>query len=413
MLRRVNNYNGKFVGVMELVIDEAQINRMYRNFESEDMEFFLVDAGGRIVSSSDKARLGENLGDKNYYEFITTHTNEGQIFKIGEMPYLVISKEYEKMGCRLVGMIPKQNIVGEVDQLVWIITLIGLAGILVASLLVKWTAKQTTRPLERVISVINSVSHGDYSARVGLHTRDEFGELGSQLDEMIDNTVRLMELIRYQSEQKRSYELENLQMQINPHFLYNSLETVCGIIDAGEGKLAIRMINYISRFYRGVLSGGDTLVTIDQEVQITLRYLEIVKIRYRNSFEFDYNFPKEMIQAKTPKLILQPIVENSIMHGFLGKKSHGSLRIRGLQKKDKMVITITDNGCGIPSEELRRIMAGERRKSYHGGGFGLRNIDERIKLAFGESYGLRVRSKYGIGTQVSIFLPLDERGELP
>ncbi len=183
-----------------------------------------------------------------------------------------------------------------------------------------------------------------------------------RLDEMIDNTVRLMELIRYQSEQKRSYELENLQMQINPHFLYNSLETVCGIIDAGEDKLAIRMINYISRFYRGVLSGGDTLVTIDQEVQITLRYLEIVKIRYRNSFEFDYNFPKEMIQAKTPKLILQPIVENSIMHGFLGKKSHGSLRIRGTTEKDKMVITITDNGCGIPSEELRRIMAGGAEK---------------------------------------------------
>ena len=268
-------------------------------------------------------------------------------------------------------------------------------------------------PLERVISVINSVSHGDYSARVGLHTRDEFGELGSQLDEMIDNTVRLMELIRYQSEQKRSYELENLQMQINPHFLYNSLETVCGIIDAGEDKLAIRMINYISRFYRGVLSGGDTLVTIDQEVQITLRYLEIVKIRYRNSFEFDYNFPKEMIQAKNAEAHFAAHC-GELHHAWLSrKKSHGSLRIRGLQKKDKMVITITDNGCGIPSEELRRIMAGERRKSYHGGGFGLRNIDERIKLAFGESYGLRVRSKYGIGTQVSIFLPLDERGELP
>ena len=118
--------------------------------------------------------------------------------------------------------------------------MIGLAEILVASLLVKWTAKQTTRPLERVISVINSVSHGDYSARVGLHTRDQFGELGSRLDEkMIDNTVRLMELIRYQSEQKRSYELENLQMQINPHFLCNSLETVCGMTDAGEDELAI------------------------------------------------------------------------------------------------------------------------------------------------------------------------------
>ena len=95
--------------------------------------------------------------------------------------------------------------------------------------------------------VINSVSHGDYSARVGLHTRDEFGELGSQLDEMIDNTVRLMELIRYQSEQKRSYELENLQMQINPHFLYNSLETVCGIIDAGEDKLCLLYTSHMQR----------------------------------------------------------------------------------------------------------------------------------------------------------------------
>ena len=105
-------------------------------------------------------------------------------------------------------------------------------------------------------------------------------------------------------------------------FLYNSLETVCGIIDAGEDKLAIRMINYISRFYRGVLSGGDTLVTIDQEVQITLRYLEIVKIRYRNSFEFDYNFPKEMIQAKTPRSsFCSPLWRTPSCMAFSAKKA--------------------------------------------------------------------------------------------
>ncbi len=411
LLRRVSNYNGKFVGVMELIIDENQVNKMYRNFESEGLQFLLVDADGRIVSCSDKTLLGKSLADKKYYEFVSTHSNEGRIFNIDDVPYIVICKEYKKLGYRLVGMIPKREIVGEVGQLVWIIIFIGFAGITVASVLVKWTARKTTSPLERVISVIDSVSHGDYSARVRLHTQDEFGELGSQLDEMIDNTVRLMELIRYQSEQKRRYELENLQMQINPHFLYNSLETVCGIIDAGEDKQAIRMINHISRFYRGVLSGGDTLVTIDQEVQITLRYLEIVKIRYRNSFEFDYDFPDVMIHAKTPKLILQPLVENSIVHGFLGKRKPGSLRIRGRLMEDKMVITITDNGCGIHPEELRCIMAGKHKKSYNGGGFGLRNIDERIKLVFGEKYGLQIRSKYGIGTRVSISLPLDEQGE--
>lgn len=412
LLRRVNNYTGKFVGVLELMIDEKQINRTYRNFESEDMQFFVVDPQGRVVSCTDKKRLGESILDKNYYEYVTTHSGEGKIFNVDEMPYLVISKEYEKLGCRLVGMIPKQNIVGEVGYLILIIILIGAAGILAATLLVKLTAKKTTLPLERVISVIGSVSRGDYSVRVRLDTQDEFGQLGRQLDEMIDNTVQMMDLVRYQSEQKRRYELENLQMQINPHFLYNSLETVCGIIDAGEDQLAIRMINYISRFYRGVLSSGDTLVTIDQEVQITLRYLEIIKIRYRNTFQFDYNFPHKMIYAKTPKLILQPLVENSIVHGFLGKKDNGKLRIRGWLREDRMIITITDNGSGIEPEELQRILAGERRKSYNGGGFGIRNIDERVKLAFGESYGLRIRSRYGVGTQVSLTLPLEGQGEL-
>ena len=154
-------------------------------------------------------------------------------------------------------------------------------------------------------------------------------------------------------------------------------------------------------------------ISLRDEVDYVENYVNLQRCRYGDSVIFRTHISSILLEIQVLRFLLQPIVENSIMHGFLGKKSHGSLRIRGLQKKDKMVITITDNGCGIPSEELRRIMAGERRKSYHGGGFGLRNIDERIKLAFGESYGLRVRSKYGIGTQVSIFLPLDERGELP
>ncbi len=411
LLHRVNNYNGKFIGVLELAISENQINRMYRDFESGDMRFYLLDAAGRIVSATDKGELGGQLFEDSAFLDVAGGKNQGEEMRIGDVPCLVISKAYERLGYQLVGTVSKQAIIQDVNLLVWIIILIGAAGILISSILVRWTSKRSTYPLGRIISVIDSVSHGNYAARVELSVDEELRALGLQLNEMIDNMVGMMDQIRRQSEQKRMYELQNLQMQMNPHFLYNSLETVCGIIDAGDTALAIRMVNDISRFYRGVLSGGNAMVTVEQEIRITKRYLEIVRTRYKDSFGVDVKIQSEVLPMEIPKLILQPLVENSVVHGFIGRKGRSKLFIHGCIQGGKRIISISDNGCGIKPEKLERIMAPEHREVYQGGGFGLRSIDERIKLVFGEPYGLRIWSLPNVGTRVSLILPLGQGGE--
>ena len=404
-MHRVNNYNGKFMGVLELVLDEKYINRMYANLETEDFTFFILEDQKRIVSATDKSCLGTLFAEKSKGRQKFFSDSTGDFFYEENGNYLVIGRQYQDSQYLLLGMLNKTSVIESTYLLIKGILLIGAVGILIAFFLVKWSLKRTMMPLKKVMMVIKEINAGNYSARVQEYTLDELGELGRKLDEMMDNTVHLMKLIEYQSEQKRKYELENLQMQINPHFLYNSLETVCGIIEAGENQLAIRMVTYISRFYRSVLCGGETLITIDQEVQIALRYMEIIKIRYGNSFEFDYDIPGSIIHAKIPKLTLQPIIENAIMHGFLGAQRVGKIRIRGRRRKNKIILFVIDNGRGISQKQLGKVLDRHSEKTYQEGGFGLYSIGERIQLSFGEGYGLKIQSKENRGTCIQILLP--------
>lgn len=410
-LHLVNNYSGKLIGVLELIVDELQINQMYRSFESDDMRFYLVDGTGRIISCTEKSKLGTAFANPSAFSKVTASDFTGGSFTIDSVSSLLVSKKYDKLSYWLISVADRKAIVEDVNKLIWTIILIGASGIITASLLVRWTAKASTYPLERILSVIDSVSHGNYSARVDVQDSGEYCELEQQLNKMIDSIVDMMSLIEQQSEQKRMNELQNLQMQMNPHFLYNSLETVCGIIDVGDSQLAIRMINDISRFYRGVLSGGNSMVTIAQEIQITERYLDIVRIRYCDSFDFVYKIQNEMLQTEIPKLILQPLVENAVVHGFNGKRPHTKLWIHGYIQDDLRIIRISDNGYGMKPDELERVLAGEKPRKYQNGGFGLRGVEQRIKLAYGDQFGLRVWSQYGIGTRVAITLPLEKQEE--
>lgn len=410
-LHLVNNYSGKFIGVLELIVNETQLNRMYRSFESDEIKFFLVNSLGLIVSCTDKSKLGKTFAEPSIFSKITARDFPGGSFTIDNVSSLVISKKYSKLNYWLIGVADRKAVVQDVNLLVWTIIMIGAAGIITASLLVRWTAKTSTYPLERILSVIESVSLGNYTARVDIHQNGEYRDLEQQLNKMIDNMVDMMSLIKQQSEQKRMNELQNLQMQMNPHFLYNTLETVCGIIDAGNNQLAIQMVNDLSRFYRGVLSGGDSMVTIEQEIQITQRYLGIVRVRYCDSFDFNYKIQDEMLQTKIPKLILQPLVENAVVHGFIGKRPHTRLWIHGFFQGEQRVIRISDNGYGMKPEELEHVLTGVKPKKYQNGGFGLRGVEQRIKLVYGEQYGLKVWSHYGIGTRVTITLPPEKQEE--
>lgn len=410
-LHRVSNYSGKFVGVLELIIDEMQINQIYQKLETSDSSFVLVDSLGRIVSSSNKNELGKNISDESYYRFVVENSGDGKLFKIDGTNCLVTGSKYEKLGYQIISISPTKTVIRDVGVLISIILMIGFISIIVATVLERRTTTKTTLPVVQILQVVDRVSNGDFTARVEKAYQNEFQNLGLSLNRMIENMIKMMAQIQQQSDLKRKYELEYIQMQLNPHFLYNSMETICGIIESEDSRLAIRVIQLLSQFYRGVLSRGDTLITIDQEIQITLRYLEIMRIRYGSNFSFDYSFPDKMMSAKIPKLILQPLVENSVLHGFHGRNKNYKLRLRGKILDRGMEIRIIDNGVGMEQELISYIMSGKQQETYKGSGFGVHSVDERIKLAFGTEYGLSIHSKRGIGTMIRIYLPLKEQEE--
>ncbi|MNI40714.1 Sensor histidine kinase YehU [compost metagenome] len=203
-----------------------------------------------------------------------------------------------------------------------------------------------------------------------------------------------------------------MQSQINPHFLYNTLESICGLADLKRNADVVKIVNQLALFYRGVLSKGSSIISMEDEILITQTYLEILKIRYGDQMDYTLDFDPEVYKYKTIKLLLQPIVENSIYHGLKNKRGKGHIRIKGSVKGEQLVIVVADNGVGIKKERLDTILSREE-SDYKKKSFGLKSTDDRIKLYFGSEYGLEIVSEYGRGTMITLRLPTHEtRGDV-
>lgn len=404
LMRKVYYYTGAFAGILEMNIDEKQISALYRNGIADNMNVFIVNKDNVIVSSLKGTDIGTSIENEPFCSLINSAQGYGgKLFRVDNISQLVIFREYQSFGWKIIGIIPKQNITGQTRFLVIIVIVVGTLSIFLSFFFTKRFATLITSPINNIKTVVSQVSEGNYAARIKIINNDELGILSARINQMIEDILQLMESNKRHYEQKRIYELGYIQMQMNPHFLYNSLETVCGMIEAGEHKKAIHTINDISRFYRSVLNGGDTLITVSEEIEITMRYLKILKHRYGKIFKYELNIPDEMLNQKIIKLVLQPIVENAVLHGISGTRKDGLIVISGIISGDDQYLIVKDNGKGIPKEVRERIFSCKSDGFIKQKGFGIRNIDERIKLHFGNNYGLTIDSCQG--TQITIKFP--------
>lgn len=409
LMRKVYYYTGAFAGTLEMNVRENQISDLYKNSIVDNMNVFIVNKDNIIVSSPKSDEIGRSIENQPYCRFINSDQGYGgKLFRVDNISQLVIYREYQQFGWTIIGVIPKHSITGDTRFLIIIVITVGALSIFFSSFFTNRFASLITGPISNIETVVSQVSIGNYDARITIINKDELGILSSRINQMIENILELMESNKHHYEQKRIYELGYIQMQMNPHFLYNSLETVCGMIEAEEYKTAIRTINDIARFYRSVLNAGDTLITVNEEMQITLRYLKILKHRYGRIFRCEYNIPDEMLNQKIIKLVLQPIVENAVLHGISGSRKDGLIVISGIIDGDDQYLIVKDNGKGISKEEYERIFSYSNIAGTKAKGFGIRNIDERIKLHFGNNYGLTIESCQG--TQITIKFPYQKRG---
>lgn len=288
--------------------------------------------------------------------------------------------------------------------------LIALAGVVVAVGIMSYLIPLSiTRPFKELSQVTDEIAKGNLSVRANVNTGAEATALSNSMNTMIDKINELLEQVTTEQTRLRKAEFELLQAQINPHFLYNTLDAIIWLAEAGEQKRVVGMVRNLSDFFRTSLNQGKDINSIKEEMLHVKSYLEIQHVRYQDILSYDIEVPESLYIYSIPKITIQPLVENALYHGIKNKRGMGHISIRGQAGEKDFTITVTDDGIGIDETRLRQVQSGIQNKVLTGKDFyGLYNVCERIRLNFGEEYGIFIESVYGEGTSVRVILPYVE-----
>ncbi|MCG7377711.1 sensor histidine kinase [Paenibacillus sp. ACRSA] len=270
-----------------------------------------------------------------------------------------------------------------------------------------------TRPIRRMERKMKAVEQGDFSVELPIEGPLEVERLSRRFNLMVNKIRALMDEIIHEQEQKRRYELEALQAQINPHFLYNTLNSVVRMVGMSRNEEVVTMITSLSRLFRISLSQGKTIITVREELEHAHHYLTIQQMRFKHKFRFNMEADEETLDCLTLKLVLQPLIENAIVHGIEYDMDEGQIEIRVYQEEANLVLRIMDNGVGMTEEQVSSLLNGNVIvKSGAGSGVAVRNVHDRIQLYYGNDYGLEFASELEEGTTVWIRIPVQYKREL-
>ena len=264
-----------------------------------------------------------------------------------------------------------------------------------------------TQPISSLCENVRLIGEGQFQVDAVEINDYEIAELDTGIRKMAQRISCLLKDVKQEEMLHHKMELQLLQAQINPHFLYNTLDTIVWLVECGMNDEAVKMLGDLSVFFRTMLSKGEDIISLKEEVTHTRSYLDIQQVRYRDILDFEITLPKELEKVCLPKLTLQPLAENALYHGVKEKRGKSTIWITCRLEGETVVIQVRDNGIGIAKERLEELKAAlNSRKRI---GFGMSAVQERLRLFFGEPYGMSVCSEYGKGTCVEICIPISEK----
>ncbi len=374
---------------------------------------FIIDANDNVILSTKNFAAAKPVVDQRFrkkYRGGGSYTS--WIEKIHGVATLVSVKQINQIGWKIVATAPVNELNGELisfNQLVLLV--IGIACVL-ACLIAVLFVNDIANPIRKLVQSMSGVKGGNFDINLSYKRNDEFAFLINQyktmmreIKELIDQ-LYISELNKKQAEVKaREYELKALQAQINPHFLYNTLDSINWLAIKYQAEDISIMVKSLSNFFRYSLNRGKTEIRLEEEKKQIESYLMIQRIRFQEKLDFRVEFAPEILKCKTIKLILQPIVENAILHGIEKRKGEGLITITGRKVADRIEIVIADNGAGADIEELNRILTDEADPET---AFGIRNVNERIKHFFGATYGMTFALNAAGGVTAVITIPFRE-----
>ena len=399
------------LGYLFLNIREETIAGFYTAIDPQRSLSYIVDDEGTVVSSQNKEMLRTLVADADYRSFLTANTLGTQVRQIDGNDTLCISVPIPTVNWHFVQETPLAELNYGASQITRMVLIMGCVMLGVALVAVGVAAGLITKPLQKLTQAMAQVRAGTLDVRFDWNAQDEIGELSNGFNTMLERIQQLLKDIKREQKQKRRYELALLQAQIKPHFLYNTLDTIFLLSKLGENENAQKTTKALADFYRTSLSSGREIISIQEELQNVSAYLQIQNTRYADVFTYEIAVTPEAAQCRIPKLTIQPIMENAIYHGLKNSPQKGLLKITGEIANGCVVLRVADTGVGMSGERLREVSDFSRAVSVSADSFGLASVDKRIKLYFGESYGISIESEAEQGTVVSIRLPVERELE--
>ena len=341
----------------------------------------------------------ENNTEAAGYEYTTVKENFH-----GEKR-LVTVKTISYTGWKLISVVPMKSFSMGMTGMRNLVVLLVALTVLAVVILNQMVSARISKPLRRLNDSVKEWEAGNMNPDIYIGGSMEVEHLGKTLRSTVAQIRQLMDDIVVEQEEKRKSELDALQSQINPHFLYNTLDSIVWMITGERYDDAVFMITQLASLFRISLSKGKTVIKIEDEVKHARNYMNIQKIRYKNSFEVDFQIEEDILDGCIVKLVLQPLLENAIYYGMEFMDGEGEIHVRGYRKDKDVYLEVEDNGLGMPEEEAAELLNGKERPHKHGSGVGLVNVHSRLKLRFGEAYGLVIHSCPDEGMMVQIHIP--------
>ena len=398
LIRNSKNVN-EVIGVVSIDILADSIREILQKANLTKMgSIYLINKDGKFVTFSNAAP------NQNMLDYLKKIINSGPIWKkndINGQNSIIANREVENTDWNLVAVIPLNEVLQPVFLLRNYMLALTLIIGAIAYFLAIYISDSSTRRISHLIKTMKEVQTGKLDVKVPVDSKDEIGILQENFNYMIEKTNILVDENYKMGKEVKNVELKALQAQINPHFLYNSLDLINWMAISQKAHGISSVVNLLAKFYKLSLSKGRDIVTIADEIMHVKTYVQIQNKRFDDRIKLDINIDEEICNYSILKIILQPLVENSILHGIQEKEDkNGTIEISGGFENDRIVLRVHDDGVGIPEEYLRNLLKDDSMNEEHG--YGIKNINNRLKLYYGESCGLTYKSAPGEGTLVEV-----------
>lgn len=399
--KAVLNNQDEIIGYVILDVYRSAFTNLISDYNNKNTQYALVDSDNIIIFNTFLKDEGLYLTGERSLELENSFQTEDQ------SKTFVSRDDVGKSGFLLITVLKVDDYLNSMFMLLNISLAVVTIAVIVCIATAQLLARKFYRPVDAVVASMKEIANGNIQLRMNedAESDDEMYIVSNGFNRMLDQINDLLAKVQEQGERQKTAEMKLLQAQISPHFLYNMLNEIKALAKLGRTGAASDFITNLGKLLRYSITNKDKFVTVDEDLQFVKAYLNLQKIRYEDSFNFELNICNDILNCMILNMVLQPIIENSIVHGFDGSNTNNLVQIRGYKyEQDRVIFEIYDNGVGI-SEEYMQFINNKGGSTSLYSGLGLENVQKRLLLAYGNDYGIKIDSRKGDFTKVTITIP--------